>query len=204
VKLPGLAAAALQFHSNALQIALPPVRGCKAKSHHPLLAISAVEITAIQAELREARCVEVIQIVERVHTVLFLGFSFSELKMKMGIGRVFLTHCADHVALSYVGAWDHTLGEAVEMKIDKEQVILSIRRIGHFENDMGGPEALPRPRFIRRPGSMHYGVRHGMDRRADGSGEVDAVMKVPAISVNPRPEGRIHLVRLGRRAEGPD
>ena len=56
--------------------------------------------------------------------------------MKMGIGRVFLTHRADHVALVHLGTWDHTLRDAVEMQIDKEQVILSVRRIADLEKDM--------------------------------------------------------------------
>ena len=57
--------------------------------------------------------------------------------MKMGIGRVFLTHRADHVTLLHLCAWDYTLRDAVEMEIDKEQVILSIRRIDDFETNMG-------------------------------------------------------------------
>ena len=73
---------------------------------------------------------------QRVNTAIFLGPAFPELEMKMGIGRVFLTHRADHVALVHLCAWDHTLRDAVEMKIDKEQVILSVRRIDDLEKDM--------------------------------------------------------------------
>jgi hypothetical protein len=65
-----------QLHINALQIALPPVQGFKTKPHRPLVAIVAVEITAIQTELREVRRVEVVQIVQRVNTVIFFGFAF--------------------------------------------------------------------------------------------------------------------------------
>ena len=117
-------------------MALPPIRDCKAKPHRPFLAIVAVEITAIQAKLREVRLVEVGQIVLRVNAANLFGTAFPELEMKMGIGRVFLTHRANHVALVYLCAWDHTLRDAVEMEIDKEQVILSIRLIADFENDM--------------------------------------------------------------------
>ncbi len=69
---------------------------------------------------------------QRVNAVTLFGPAFPELEMKMGIGRVFLTHRADHVALVHMGAWDHTLRDAVEMKIDKEQVILSVRRIARL------------------------------------------------------------------------
>lgn len=62
--------------------------------------------------------------------------AFSELEMKMGIGRVFLTHCADHVSLFHRCAWNHTLRDAVEMKIDKKQVILSVHRIANFKKDV--------------------------------------------------------------------
>ena len=34
-----------------------------------------------------------------------------------------------------------------------------------------------------------------MDRCANGSGQIDAVVEVPAISVDARTEGRVHLVR---------
>ena len=77
MKLPGLDAVALQFHINGLQIALPPVPDFKAKPHRPFLAIVvAVEIAAIQTELREIRRVEVGQIVQRVNTAIFLGPPF--------------------------------------------------------------------------------------------------------------------------------
>ena len=74
---------------------------------------------------------------QRVNAVIFFGTAFPELEMKMGIGRVFLTHRADQVALLHLCTWDHTLRDAVEMEIDKEQVILSIRRIDDFETNMG-------------------------------------------------------------------
>lgn len=133
VKLPGLGAFPLlarQFHIDALQIALPPIQDFKAKPHRPLVAIVAVEIAAIQTELREVRRVEVGQIVQRVNAATLFGPAFPELEMKVGIGRIFLTHRADHVALVHPCTGDCTLRDAVEMKIDKEQVILSIRRIG--------------------------------------------------------------------------
>ena len=73
---------------------------------------------------------------QRVNTATLLGTAFPELEMQMGIGRVFLTHRADHVALVHLCAGNHALRDAVEMKIDKEQVILSVRRIDDLENDM--------------------------------------------------------------------
>ena len=48
--------------------------------------------------------------------------------MKMGIGRVFLTHRADQVTLLHLCAGDYTLCDAVEMKIDNEKVILFFLR----------------------------------------------------------------------------
>jgi hypothetical protein len=137
VKLPGLAADALQFHINALHIALPPVHDVKAKPHHPLVAIVAIEITAIQTEPREVRLVGVVQIVQRMNAVNLFGTAFPELQMKVRILRVFLTHRPDDVALPHLCTWDHTLCDAVEMEIDKKQVILSIRRIDDFETNMG-------------------------------------------------------------------
>jgi hypothetical protein len=77
-----------------------------------------------------------VQIVQRVHTVLFFRFAFPELEMKMRIGRIFLTHRADHVALVHRCTGNHTLRDAVEMQIDKEQVILAVRRIADLEKDM--------------------------------------------------------------------
>jgi hypothetical protein len=48
-------------------------------------------------------------------------------------------------------------------------------------------------------------IPDGMDRCAKGSGQIDAVMEVPAIGVDTRTEGRVHLVwRGGALAEGPD
>jgi hypothetical protein len=43
-----------------------------------------------------------------------------------------------------------------------------------------------------------------MDWRAGGSGQIDAVMEIPAVGVDPRTEGRVHLVRHEAPAEGPD
>lgn len=51
VKLFWLNAPAPQLHVNALQIALPPIRGFKANPHRLLVAIVSVEIAAIQTEL---------------------------------------------------------------------------------------------------------------------------------------------------------
>ena len=98
--------------------------------------VAAVEITAIHMELRAVRRVKVEQIGQRVHTIIFFGFAFPEIEMKMGIGRVFLTHRADHVALMHLCASNHTLRDAVKMHIDKEQVMLFVRRITALEKDM--------------------------------------------------------------------
>ena len=136
VKRPGLYTFALQRHVNPLHIPFSPISDGKAQPHRSLLTIRAREITAIQTELPEVRLVKVGKIVQRVHAVLFFGFALPELEMQMGIGRVFLTHRADHVALVHVGAWNHPLGDAVEMEIDKEQIILAVRRIDDFEDDM--------------------------------------------------------------------
>jgi hypothetical protein len=43
---------------NGLHIDLPSIRGFKAKSYNPILAIIAVDIAAIQTELREVRGVK--------------------------------------------------------------------------------------------------------------------------------------------------
>ena len=51
---------------------------------------------------------------------------------------------------------------------------------------------------------MHRASCHGMDRRANGSRQIDAVMKIPAISVDTRTEGRIHFVWRGGFVEGPE
>ena len=51
---------------------------------------------------------------------------------------------------------------------------------------------------------MHHAIRHGMDRRANGSGQIDAVVEVPAIRVDARTEGRVHFVRRDALVEGPD
>jgi hypothetical protein len=59
--------------------------------------------------------------------------------------------------------------------------------------------------MIRRPGAMDYAIRHRMDRRAHSSRQVEAVMEVPAISIDTRPEGCVQLVwRGGALAEGPE
>jgi hypothetical protein len=34
---------------------------------------------------------------------------------------------------------------------------------------------------------MRHAIRHGMDRRAMGSGQIDAIVEIPAIGVDPRP-----------------
>src|SRR5262245_30437560 len=68
---------------------------------------------------------------------------------------------------------------------------------------MRGAEALIPP-LIGRPGAMHHATRHRMDRRANGGGEIDAVVEVPLIGVDPRTEGRVHLIRHEAPAEGPD
>ena len=73
---------------------------------------------------------------QRVNAAILFGPAFPELEMQMGIGRVFLTHRADHVALVHLCAWNHTIRDAVEMEIDKKQVILSVRWIADFEKDM--------------------------------------------------------------------
>ena len=70
--------------------------------------------------------------------------AFPKLEMEMGIGRVFLTDCSDDVALLHLRAWNYTLGDAVEMEIDKEQVVLSVRRIDDFETNMSRAET-PHP-----------------------------------------------------------
>ena len=137
VKFPGCDTAALQFHLNGLYIALPAVPDGKAKPHDPFLTIvGAVKIAAIQTESQKVRRIEVGQIAQRVNAATLLGPAFPELEMQMGIGRIFLTHRADHIALVHMSAWNHTLRDAVEMEIDKKQVFLSIRRIEDFENDM--------------------------------------------------------------------
>ena len=52
---------------------------------------------------------------------------------------------------------------------------------------------------------MHRAICHSVDGCAEGGGEVDAVVEVPAISIDTRPEGRVHLVwRSSTLAEGPD
>ena len=120
-----------------------------------------------------------------MYAVRRFGFTFPELEMQMRIRRVFLTHRPNHIALVHMSAWNHPLRDTVEMEIDEEQV-LSIGRIGDFQNDMRGAKTLTRPGFIRRPGTMHHASRHGMDRRADASRQVYAVMKIPTIRVDTR------------------
>ena len=73
---------------------------------------------------------------QRVDTATLLRPAFPELEMQMGIGRVFLTHRADYVTLMHLCAWDHAIRDAVEMQIDKKQVMLAVRWIADFENDM--------------------------------------------------------------------
>src|ERR671919_3012636 len=52
---------------------------------------------------------------------------------------------------------------------------------------------------------MHHAISHGMDRRADRTVQVDAVVEVPAIRVDTRAIGRVHLIRrVGAVAERPD
>ena len=135
-----------------------------------------------------------------VNAVNLFRATFPKLEMEMGIGRVFLTDCSDDVALLHLRAWNYTLGDAVEMEIDKEQVVLSVRRIDDFETNMSRAENL-----IRWPGAMHRAICHSVDGCAEGGGEVDAVVEVPAISIDTRAEGRVHLVwRSSTLAEGPD
>ncbi|MEK6801884.1 MAG: hypothetical protein AABZ34_04355 [Nitrospirota bacterium] len=136
VKFPGCDTVARQLHMNSLYIAFPAVPDGKAKPHHPFLAVVAVKIAAIQTRLPEVRRIEVGQIVQRVDAAMLLGPAFPELEMQMGVGRVFLTHRADYVTLMHLCAWDHTICDAVEMEIDKEQIILAVRWIADFENDM--------------------------------------------------------------------
>jgi len=52
---------------------------------------------------------------------------------------------------------------------------------------------------------MYDAIRDGMDRRANGSRQVDAVVEVPPVSVDTRSEGRVHFVWRGTTlAERPD
>src|SRR4030095_9588958 len=186
---------------NAPHIALSPIHDVKTKPHQSLVAIvAAVEIAAIQTESREVSRVEVLQIAQRMNAVNFFGTAFPKLEMKVGILRVFLTDGTDDVALLHLCAWNHTFGDAVEMEIDKEQVIFAVGRIDDSETNMGGAETL-----IRRPGAMHHAISHGMDRHADRTGQVDAVVEVPAIRVDTWTVGRVHLIRRGGAvAERPD
>src|SRR6478609_10581536 len=78
----GRASLARQLHVNPLHIAIPPIYDAKAKPYHPLIAITTIiKITAIQAEIRKVPLVGVTQIAQRMHTVLFFGLAFPELKM---------------------------------------------------------------------------------------------------------------------------
>jgi len=49
---------------------------------------------------------------------------------------------------------------------------------------------------------MHHAIHHGMDQRTNGSGQIDAIVEIPAISIDTQPEGRVYLVRYGALAEG--
>jgi hypothetical protein len=51
---------------------------------------------------------------------------------------------------------------------------------------------------------MHHATRHRMDRCANGSGQIDAVVEIPAIGVDPRTIGRVHFIRRVAPAERPD
>ena len=103
------------------------------------------EIAAIQTKTGDVRGVEVRQVVQRVDAVVLSGLAFPELEMQMGIGGVFLAHRADQVALV---TWrpDYALGDAVEMQIDQEQVILAVGRI----DDLGARRGLSRSPGRRR------------------------------------------------------
>ena len=81
-------------------------------------------------------CVEIGQVVQRMNAATSFGPAFPELEMKMGITRVFLTHRADQVALVHLCTGNHTLRDGVEMKMDKEQVILAVRRIEDLKKNM--------------------------------------------------------------------
>jgi hypothetical protein len=78
-------AAAGQLHMNASQIPLPSILGFKAKPDRPFLAIVAVEIAAVQPEMREVTRVEVGHVVQGVNAALFLRAAFPELQMKVRI-----------------------------------------------------------------------------------------------------------------------
>lgn len=65
--------------------------------------------------------------------VIEVNWKLPGLEVKMRIGCVFLTHRGDQVALVHLCTWNHTLRDAAEMKIDKEQVILAVCRIANLE-----------------------------------------------------------------------
>src|SRR5262249_14200245 len=89
-------------------------------------------------------------------------------------------------------------------KINKEQIVLAVRRIDDLEQDVCRAETLTQPDFIRRPGTVHRTICYGMDRRANRSGQVDAVMEVPAIGVDARAVRRVHLIGCCGLAKWPN
>ena len=119
--------------------------------------------------------------------------------MQMRISRVFLTHRANHITLMHRCAWNHSLRDAVEMQIDKEQVLLPSVGSTTFSRICVEPKPLS-----AGPARCTTPAATGMDRCTNRSGQVDAVMEIPAISVNTRTEGRVHFVGRGAVAEWPD
>src|SRR5215475_8518571 len=136
VKVTGRDAVAFQFHIHGLQIALSPVPDFKAEPDRPFLAVVEVEIRVVQTGLFKICLVEVGKVVQRMNAASLFGPAFPEFDMKMGIGSVFLSHRADQLALLHLFSEYHTLRDAVEMNIEKKQVILSILRIDDLENHM--------------------------------------------------------------------
>ncbi len=55
-----------------------------------------------------------------------------------------------------------------------------------------------------QPRAIYRAVCHGIDRCANGRWQIDAVMEVPAISVNARTVGGVHLVWCGGLTHRPD
>jgi hypothetical protein len=111
-----------------------------------------------------------------------IGCSLQELNVQMGVCRPIITDRADLLTLHDIRAGGQSRIDAIEMQVG--EIHQSVMGVVDLENNVARTVSV----LSLFPGEAYRSPAHGINLRALFGREVDAIVEVPPVCVDARPE----------------
>src|SRR5215467_27904 len=187
--------AAHQIHVHPGQISFE-LAGRREKQTHGSLVRTAVE--SIARGGLEVAGVGIWKVVQRMYAAYLPIRAPAEFQVKVRICGIVISDASEPPAALDFGARFYALRNFRKMEIEHVQVdSIRILRLDHHMTG-GSPAGSTLSSAEHRTGA------HGVDGGEQRSGQIDTVVKIPAVPVDAWSEGRVHLVGSPAVAQWPD